>query len=167
MSKRNHTGGPIRGDLLRAESELVPLVQRGVLGLSSGHSRQHLAADVRAAVVESIDIDEGLRAGREQENRWDYLLGLSNGQVVGLEPHSAYSHEVKVVIKKKRAAVEQLRPHLRQGKHVDAWFWAASGGVAFADTEKARFLLDQSGIRFVGKQLLSKHLPAAAATRRR
>jgi 6-phosphogluconate dehydrogenase len=39
-----------------------------------------------------------------------------------------------------------LNPQAR----IAAWLWVASGKVHFADTEKVRRRLDQSGIEFVG-----------------
>jgi hypothetical protein len=93
------------------------------------------------------------------KNRWDYLLGhTSSGQIVALEPHSAKTDEISSVIRKRRAAIEQLRIHLRTGLHISSWLWVASGKNHFADTEKARRLLDQNGIEFVGKQVLARHL---------
>jgi hypothetical protein len=64
------------------------------------------------------------------------------------------------VIAKRQAALVQLREHLREGKSVSEWFWVASGRVDFLDIEKARYRLDQNGIKFVGKKLLKKHLPS-------
>jgi len=36
--------------------------------------------------------------------------------------------------------------------------------VDFVDIEKARYRLDQNGIKFVGKKLLRKHLAVVATT---
>jgi hypothetical protein len=97
--------------------------------------------------------------GREQENRWDYLLGHApSKQLVGVEPHSAANSEISTVVDKLVAARSQLQDHLCDGKFVAKWFWVASGKVHFAPLEKATLRLAQNGITFVGRTLTSKHL---------
>lgn len=125
--------------------------------------RQYFDEEIRTDVADSLELDEALREGREQENRWDYLLGhLPSGEIVAVEPHSAKQDEITTVIKKRTAAREQLKEHLRDGVRVAKWLWVASGKVHFADTEKARRLLDQNGIEFVGAKVAAKHMPRAA-----
>ena len=112
-------------------------------------------------VGDSLETDENLRLGREGENRWDYLLGDgARGRLVGLEPHGASEKEMKVVVAKKAAALLRLRPHLREGQHVSAWFWVQSSGAGFLDTARARREANQNGIIFVGRKLMAKHLDA-------
>jgi hypothetical protein len=114
-------------------------------------------------LADSLDLDEALRKGREQVNRWDYLVGHGpSGQVVAVEPHSARDGEIETVIKKRSAAREQLRAHLRDGAVISKWLWVASGTVHFAATERVARRLDQSGITFVGKMVMAKHLPMEA-----
>ena len=109
--------------------------------------------------ADSLDIDEAFKEGREQENRWDYLLGHEPGkQVVAVEPHSASTSEVTTVINKRLAARQQLRDHLRDGVDVKIWLWVASGKVRFVPMEKAMFRLAQNGIEFVGRKITNKHL---------
>ena len=84
-----------------------------------------------------------------------------SGELVAVEPHSAKQDEITTVIKKRSAAREQLKDHLREGARVTKWLWVASGKVHFADTEKVRRLLDQNGIEFVGTKVAMKHLPSA------
>jgi len=74
--------------------------------------------------------------------------------------HSEVKDGIGTVIKKKKAAKEQLAGHLRPGARITTWLWVASGRVHFADTEKARRRLDQQGIQFIGREVLAKHLPA-------
>ncbi len=157
---------PVRG-ALRPESRLLPLVQDGLDGLESSH-KAFIATDIRAQFADSLNLDEAMRPGHEQENRWDYLLGHGpTSKVIGLEPHTARLDEISTVIAKKKAAMVQISPHLRAGVRVHAWFWVASGRVLFADTEGARLRLDQAGITFAGKQLLPKHLSSVSTTTRR
>jgi hypothetical protein len=74
---------------------------------------------VRASFADSLDVDEALKVGREQENRWDYLLGHEpSRRIVGIEPHSAENSEITTVIRKLEAARLQLRDHLRDGVFV-------------------------------------------------
>ncbi len=114
---------------------------------------------VRSSFADSLDIDEAFKEGREQENRWDYLLGHEpSKQVVGIEPHSAENSEITTVIKKLEAACQQIREHLRDGVFVAKWLWVASGKVQFAPMEKATFRLAQKGIKFVGRKITKKHL---------
>jgi hypothetical protein len=123
----------------------------------------YVVAEIRSAFADSLDLDNALLAGLEQQHRWDYLLGHTNTRkVIGLEPHSAKSDQISTVISKKNAALTQLRPHLQDGARVSAWLWVASGKVHFADTENARRRLDQNGIQFVGTRLLEKHLPTVS-----
>jgi hypothetical protein len=114
---------------------------------------------VRSSFADSLDIDEALKEGREQENRWDYLLGHEpSKQVVGIEPHSAENSEITTVIRKLKAARRQLQGHLRDGVFVAKWLWVASGKVQFAPMEKATFRLAENGIKFVGRKITNKHL---------
>lgn len=149
---------PVR-DALTANSVLRPGVQSGIDALRQSH-RKCLARDIREFFADSLDLDSTLRAVHPQENRWDYLLGhAASANVIGLEPHSARQDQINTVIRKKEAARQQLTGHLRPGKRVSNWLWVASGTVQFADTEAARRRLDESGIQFVGRQVLARHLP--------
>jgi hypothetical protein len=148
---------------LVASSSLLPKVEDGMRAVKSSDG-DCFHADVKSAFADSIDLDEAMKPGRDEENRWDYLLGHSASRtVIGVEPHSAKEDQVSTVIKKRKAAVEQLRPHLAAGKAVASWLWVASGNVQFADTEKTKLRLAQNGIEFVGKQVLPKHLPGASS----
>lgn len=149
---------PVRA-ALAPESPLSAEVKDGLAAVVAGHNG-YIDPAVRAEFADSLDLDAALLAGHEQENRWDYLLGHApSAAVIGLEPHSAKEDEVSTVIAKRRAALDQLRGHLRPGIQVASWLWVASGKVHFADTEKARRRLDQHGIQFVGGRVQSKHLP--------
>ncbi len=148
---------PIRNDL-RVESALLSHVKDGLGAVDKAH-RGYIAEEIRKAFSDSLEIDGNLKAGHERENRWDYLLGYAEGAcVIGLEPHSANTGEISTVIQKRKAALEQLRPHLKNGARIAEWFWVASGKNQFLDTEKTRRLLDQKGIRFVCPTLAAKHL---------
>jgi hypothetical protein len=126
---------PIRG-ALREGSALLDLVADGLGAIRNAH-RDHFDNDVRSAFADSLELDEAVRQGREQENRWDYLLGHeATGAIVAVEPHSAKQDEVTTVINKRLAAREHLKDHLRDGIQVAKWLWVASGKVHFADTEK-------------------------------
>ena len=121
--------------------------------------RTYFDEAVRSAFADSLDIDKAFEKGREQENRWDYLLGHEpSKEVVGIEPHSAENSEIATVIKKLLAARRQLQEHLRNGVFVAKWLWVASGTVQFAPMEKATFRLAQNGVKFVGRKITNKHL---------
>lgn len=153
---------PIRKALTR-ESELVPKVVDGISALKNA-DRTHIDEAVRNAFADSLDLDTALQEAHPQENRWDYLLGHSaSGELVALEPHSAKEDEITTVIKKRKAAKQQLADHLEPSARVSKWLWVASGKVHFADTEKARRRLDQNGIEFIGSTVRAKHLPASMA----
>lgn len=153
---------PVRA-ALKEDSSLLPRVADGLGAVEKVH-KALIEEGIRSHFDDSLESDEGLREGRESEHRWDYLLGHApSSSVVGLESHSAYTTEVSVVIKKRAAALEQLRAHLRPGKRVVEWYWVASGRVDFVPHEKQVNLLAQHGVRFVGKQLRAKDLPLAAA----
>ena len=161
--------GPLRA-ALRDTSTLIPRIQPGVQALSAS-ARESIGAELRRDFADSLALDEALRVGNDQARRWDYLLGYNaRSAVVGLEPHPAHTSEVSVVIEKRKAARAQLRTHLRDGRGVDAWFWVASGKVAFVPHEKQITRLAQEGIQFVGGQLKAKDLASLtgpAPTKRR
>lgn len=148
---------PIRR-ALRADSSLQPNVKDGLGAVKSAH-REYFEVIARASLADSLDIDEGLKKGREQENRWDYLLGHdASKKLIAVEPHSADNSEITTVIKKRGAAIRQLQTHFRSGTNVAKWIWVASGKVRFLQFEKTRILLDQNGIEFVGGKIKLKHL---------
>lgn len=153
---------PVRRALL-ADSSLLPLVIDGVGAVQAAHRRDHFDTAILSAFADSLELDEAVRHDHEQENRWDYVLGHEvSGELVAVEPHSAKQDQITTVIKKRTAAQEQLKTHLRDGVRVAKWLWVASGKVHFADTEKVRRLLDQNGIEFVGTRVAVRHLPAPA-----
>jgi hypothetical protein len=143
---------------LRHDSSLQPSVCDGLGAVATAH-RNCIEESVRAHFNDSLDLDEALREGHEQENRWDYLLGhSSSGEVIGIEPHSAKQDQISTVIKKRKAALVHLRDHLRDGARVSRWLWVASGRVDFANTAKTTLLLAQNGIQFVGRAIREKDL---------
>lgn len=127
--------------------------------------RDRFDAGIRADFADSLELDEAVRQDRDRENRWDYLLGHApSDEVVAVEPHSARQDHVTKIIKKRAAARDQLREHLRDGARVAKWLWVASGEVQFADTDRARRQLDQHGIEFVGTRVMARHLPGSAGS---
>ena len=148
---------------LKETSSLLPKVVDGLGAVAKAH-KALIAEDIQGDFGDSLESDEAFLVGHQGEHRWDYLLGHTpSNTVVGLEPHSASTSEVQVVIKKRAAARAQLRDHLRPGRHVEAWYWVASGRVDFVPHEKQVNLLAQNGVRFIGKQLRAKDLPPAIA----
>jgi hypothetical protein len=147
---------PIRAGL-NAESSLHARVQDGLSALAASH-KAYVHEVIRSQFSDSMDLDEAMKKSHPDSPRWDYLLGHHAG-LVALEPHSAKTDEVSLVIRKRKEAESQLRPHLKPGVRVARWLWVASGRVQFADTERQKLLLDQEGITFVGKQVAAKHLP--------
>lgn len=140
------------------ESSLHPLIKDGLGAVISSH-RKYFDEGIRPSFADSLDVDRALRLGREQENRWDYLLGHEpSGRVIGVEPHSAENSEISTVIKKLASARRQLQGHLRDGKLVSRWLWVASGKVQFVPMERATLRLAQNGITFVGAKVKKKHL---------
>jgi hypothetical protein len=149
---------PIRVALVAA-SHLHPHVLDGLRAVSKVDKRL-IDEAIRSFFLDSIDFDAAVRSQNPGANRWDYLLGLGEpGLVVGLEPHSASTSEVSVVIAKRRAALDQLRPHLNTGTRIAEWFWVASGRVDFVPHDKVVLQLQQAGITFVGGTLRARHLP--------
>ena len=162
MSSKTNKATPIRAALM-PDSRLLPLVESGLGAVENAHHK-YIDESLRQAFGDSLALDDAMLAGHEQENRWDYLLGHSaSDSIVGLEPHSARQDEITTVIKKREAALVQLRGDMSPGRIVSKWYWVASGDVHFAHTERAKLRLDQSGIEFVGKRLLPRDLPASLA----
>jgi hypothetical protein len=149
---------PVRA-ILRKESALSSKVEDGLGAVKKPH-RGLIDETIRADFADSLEIDENLRPGHEEENHWDYLLGHRPSEsVIALEPHSPNEKEISVVIAKRTAAKEQLAPHLEEGARIAAWLWVSPGKVGFLSMERAGIRLAQHGIAFVGKKLLPKHLP--------
>jgi hypothetical protein len=145
--------------MLVSTSTLHGGVCDGLNALKDAH-KQFVEAKLRASFNDSLDIDDGLKAGHEQDYRWDYVLGHRDTSfVVGLEPHSAETGEVSTVIAKRQYARRQLQAHMKPGKSIRAWFWVASGKVDFVPHERTVNRLNQEGITFVGRMLQAKHLP--------
>lgn len=138
---------------------MLALVKKGLGAMERAH-KSYIDDKVQKEFADSLDIDAAFHGQNPNDNRWDYLLGHKpSGHIIGLEPHSARQDEVSTVVAKRRAALNQLRAHLKPGTCVKEWLWVASGKVQFADTEKMRRQLDQNGITFVGTKVLAKHLP--------
>lgn len=149
---------PLRS-ALRTGSGLRAHVREGIAAVKRADQRR-LDEEVRASFEDSLDLDASLRAPHPREHRWDYLLGHARSrEIVAIETHSATGHEVRRVIEKRNAALQQLGPHLRDGKRVRHWLWVASGNVQFANTERVRRQLDENGIKFVGRTVRAKDLP--------
>jgi len=149
---------------LRSDSTLQAVVHDGIDALEG--NRDILQEDIRPAFGDSLNLDAAVMSDYPSDQRWDYLLGhTSSRKLIGVECHSGHTSEVSVLIAKKKAALEQLRPHLRDGQSVDHWLWVASGRVDILDLGKARQRLDQHGITFVGRRVLAKHLPMSEASR--
>jgi hypothetical protein len=149
---------PVRA-ILVPHSRLHQEVADG-LGALKKADKKLIEEAIRNQFSDSVDIDAALKAGHDQENRWDYLLGHDpTSLVVALEPHSASTSEVSTVIEKRAKAKEQLRAHLKQGAQIVAWYWVASGKIDFVPHEKQVNRLNQAGINFVGSRLVAKHLP--------
>src|ERR1700722_6676258 len=106
---------------LKPESSLRPRVKDGLGAIIKAH-RNYFDQATKSSFEDSLDIDEGLKKGQEQENRWDYLLGpVPSKQIIGVEPHSAATGEITPVIEKLEAARRQMRDHFRDGKLVAKW----------------------------------------------
>ena len=142
---------------LTDRSAIKALVRDG-LGAVKDKDKQFIDPSIRTQFVDSIDTDEAFRVGRDQEPRWDYLLGHPSATLIAVEPHSAKTDEIQAVINKKRALRQQLNGHLKDEMHISKLLWVASGPVCFPRGSKYEILLSQAGIKFVGRCVLAKHL---------
>lgn len=163
MARKSRSGAKAAGETplraaLQPESALRSKVCDGI-GAVDGKDVDFLAKEVRPEFADSLALDAALLKGHEQENRWDYLLGhAATSALVGVEQHSAKTDQISKVIAKKRAAQQQLRPHLQLGKNVRLWLWVSSGRVDFSPLDKANRRLAEAGIEFAGRQVQAKHL---------
>jgi hypothetical protein len=113
-----------------------------------------IAESERSKIGDSLDLDTATKDELPEANRWDYLMSLpALEQIIGVEPHTARDSEISVVIAKKKHALQYLRSHLQDGYHIAKWFWVSHGTVGFSRMDRARRLLDQNGIAFVGRSL--------------
>jgi hypothetical protein len=148
---------PISDGLL-SDSSLRGHLALGLAALTNA-DREHIERGLRPIFGDSLALDEATKADHPSDPRWDYLLGDTPSRaIVALEVHPATTGEVARVIRKKQAAADTLRGHLKTGARVRRWFWAASGKTAFVPFERAKLLLDRAGIVFVGSTLAQKHL---------
>jgi hypothetical protein len=152
----NPSRTPVR-DALIDSSDLAEHVQDG-LGAVKDRDKSFIEVSIRAKFTDSLDTDAAFRAGRDQDPRWDYLLGHENRQLIAIEPHSAKTDEINAVINKKRAVLLQLQGHLKENKSISRWLWVASGRVAFPKDSQFQRRLSQHGITFVGSCVMEKHL---------
>jgi hypothetical protein len=138
---------------LNDRSELRNHLKNG-MGAFARRDVRLIAAAKRAQIGDSVDLDAAARDEFPEANRWDYVVSVpAVAQIVGIEPHSAKDAEISVVIAKKMHAIEYLRAHLQDGYRVAKWLWVSHGAVGFSRMERARRLLDQNGIEFVGRVL--------------
>ena len=143
---------------LKNDSALQEHVKDGMGAIKHGH-KNYFETAIRTSFADSLELDEAMLKGHENENRWDYLLGHGpTDTMIAVEPHSAKQDQISTVINKRKMAKVRLQDHLKEGKSVSKWLWVASGEVHFANTEKARLKLDENGITFVGTQVKAKHI---------
>lgn len=147
---------PVR-EALAPQSTIKAFVQDG-MGAVKDKDKKFIDASLPTQFLDSLDTDEVFRVGRDQEPRWDYLLGHENRSLIAVERHSAKTDEIQSVINKKRALRQQLNGHLKDGMNISKWLWVASGTVCFPRGSKYEILLSQAGIKFVGRCVLAKHL---------
>jgi hypothetical protein len=157
VAKKTPPLTPVRAGLTK-ESALHSAVKDGLGAVQSSH-KDYFDLPIRQAFSDSMELDEAVKKGNEQDNRWDYLLGHgATNEIIAIEPHSAKQDEVSTVIKKRKSAKEHLKDHLREGVKINKWLWVASGKVHFANTEKVIVQLNQNGIKFVGTKIKEKDL---------
>jgi hypothetical protein len=140
---------------LKKGDPLVPAVEPGKQALRK-NDRERVSESSTVRVLDSLDLDAATQVSHGGENRWDYLLGTSHGNLplIAVEVHPANTGEARVLIAKKRAAEAVLRSSFEPGERVRRWFWIASGGTKITrNTPEAR-MLDAAGIRLVGSRLL-------------
>ena len=147
---------PVR-DALEGESSLHSKVMNG-LGAMKPKDIDFIDSEIRRKFQDSIDTDLAFIECHRQDHRWDYLLGHDSQILVAVEPHSAKTDEISVVIRKKDALQRQMRSHLKAGKGISKWLWVASGSTDFQKVSQARIKLSQHGISFVGRKVMAKHL---------
>lgn len=136
---------------LLPESSLHPHVKNG-LGALKAKDLQLILAAARNQVNDSLDLDSATVELFPNNHRWDYILSAApTRELVGLEPHPASDGEVQEVIQKKLRASAYLRDHLAARSKVAKWLWVTRGRVGFSQMERARRILDQNGIEFVGR----------------
>lgn len=146
---------PLAGGLKKG-SPLQERIERGIRAL--GPDRDALDPNVRRDFGDSLALDDALAKEHSNDRRWDYLLGHRPSQrILALEVHAATDGEVQAILEKKRAAEQQLGPHLRRDVRVARWFWASSGCVGLSP-RGPRLRLAEEGIEFVGRRLQRKHL---------
>ena len=127
-------------------------------GAMLGADRDLIEQSVRKLFLDSIDVDAAFNKATTQRGKpLGLFLGYEDNFVVALEPHHGNHKEVKVVIAKKRSCRDQIKAHVIPGREPRIWPWV-SKNTDFIALDKARPLLDQEGILYVGKIRLKKHL---------
>jgi len=157
MASKKPNATPLLRILIPA-SALRDAIKPGMNAVSPAHRQAHFDDTVKPCFSDSLDIDAAFAQSHPNANRWDYLLSHApSNSVIAVEPHSAKTAQVRVVIAKKDKAKEQLSKHLVASARIAKWLWVGSGKNGFADTDKARRQLDQKGIEFVSPKIMLKH----------
>jgi hypothetical protein len=142
---------PLLKEALQPMSALLPQVKNG-RGAFLSRDRSLIAVSERPKIGDSLDLDEALRKGFPNANRWDYVFSVPGvGKLIALEPHNAKDSEISVLIAKKKHASTQLRLHLRIKYGVSAWLWVSHGRTSFSRMEQAPRRLAQAGIQYLGR----------------
>lgn len=100
-----------------------------------------------------VDLDAALSAELPDEPRWDYGIGLPEGQnsdrAVWVEVHPASSHHVDEVISKHRWLRSWLNSEAPELERISRHYvWLASGAVALTAGSLQRKRVAQAGILF-------------------
>jgi hypothetical protein len=149
--------GPI-SEFLVDDSSLRPEVRPGIQGLLEV-DKSRLAMELRKQIGDSLNLDDVLKAAHPNDNRWDYLVGISQSNaVVAIEVHHANSDQVSVIIRKKIAAKSQLQSHTKSGFHIRKWVWISSGAVNILRLDKEKLRLAAAGIQLVGRTMTAAQI---------
>ncbi|ACY15128.1 hypothetical protein [Haliangium ochraceum] len=129
-------------------------VQPGLKALQK-RDRKKVQAQPADCVSDSVALDETYTREQPNESRWDYVVGVKEGEhsLVAIEVHPVTAGEVRSLIKKKAWAKKVMSRHLVHDKHIKRWVWVASGEVGLTKTSSEFRRLATAGIELAGREL--------------
>ena len=144
-------------DAVRQTRDVAGALRSGIQALSASHRRQVRVGHTRR-LRGSVDLDDALSSHMPNDPRWDYGIGLSDGdrddKAIWVEFHPANSQHVADVLRKHAWLLDWLRtraPSLEQLPR--AFKWVATGSVALRPGSPQRHRVAAAGIAFCGSRL--------------
>ncbi|WP_145964087.1 hypothetical protein [Chromobacterium phragmitis] len=126
------------------------------IGMKAIKDKRSIEEKNPAKIIYSIDLDEFMKTkGYHQQNRWDYLVEISNSLKDGvhaIEIHPTGGGQPQLIIEKKRAAIQQLNSNAKwAGVNIISWHWILTKNSSYNPMDKSYLKVQAEGIKIEGK----------------